>query len=169
MFFYDRRLCVKTIKTIAFVSLLIICNCVLFHETEPESDPFVLVNGVEDIIGEWVCYRTYLETKHDWDYYNLDIEKEEDVIIIDSSRILWKFQRDGVFYEKDFPYLLNGSWFCKDSVFNFKQYPKHHFGEPFGHPDNEHASVYHNSTDLKLTSNLTIYTVEYSYYTRKTW
>ena len=171
----------KIVKILLFsFVLLLVVNCILLNDDEPEADPdpFVPITGREDIIGEWVCYYTYLKWRHGSQKFYLDKELEEDVIKIDSNRLHWRFLLDGVYYEYDFPYILkffsdsSKSFFCKDSAFLFDNYPKHHWGEPFGEFQGEElyriwVTIRHNSTDLHFQYNPDSYTSENAYYTKK--
>lgn len=160
--------------------ILFLLNCNLFDDNDPppDPDPYVSIKSKNDIIGEWVCYYTYLVWRLGSDKYYLDKFKEEDKLIIDSTRVTWRFLLDGQYYEYNFPYYLDTvqSLFCKDSIYNFIFYPKHHRSEPFGivyesigDLFRQSAQIFVNSTDIKFVYHPNTYDWEYSYYTKKTW
>jgi len=167
---------INRLKLKILLLLLLLCfilqitKCSLFEldNTSPDPDPFTAITGKEDIIGEWVCYHTFLQWRHGRKKFYLDKELEEDVIKIDSNRVHWKFLKDGLYYEYDFPYIMDeNTFFRKDSAFVFPVYPIHHWGEPFGDL-HSWTEVMHNSKAISFTYHPDPYTWEDSYYTRKT-
>ena len=91
----------------SFIFILVFSGCILdlFKHKDPPvppPEPFKAVKSKKEIIGEWVCYYTFLQWRDGHEYFYLDKYKEEDKLIIDSARVNWRFKIGNEYYEYNF-------------------------------------------------------------------
>jgi hypothetical protein len=144
----------------------------------PPPEPFKAVKSKKEIMGEWVCYNTFLQWKDGHEYFHLDKYKEEDKLIIDSMRANWRFKINNDYNEYNFPYALDtiNSLFCKDTTQVFISIPIQHFSSVFGELEILLQDTFKHSVEisclhdtLKFESHPNVYTYETAHYVKKTW
>jgi hypothetical protein len=169
----------------SFIFLLVFSGCVLdlFKHKDPPvppPEPFKAVKSKKEIMGEWVCYNTFLQWKDGHEYFHLDKYKEEDKIIIDTTKVNWRFKIGNDYIEYNFLYILDtthDSWFCMDTVLDLVV-PIHHWSGILGRLVPTSIDTFlewvaigrlNDTLQFDYDSWGDVYTYETAHYVKKTW